>query len=1135
MNNHTFWRKITAKKTQSLIFLSFFCLITASLQANSSILAYQESTKLSISMKNATLRELFSYIEKTSEYVFFYQPSIINDKIEVSVDAKAETIRQVLDKALTNTSIYYEIKDRQIVLSKKEDALPNPNQAKRQVQGLVKDVHGDPIIGATVQLRNSKEGVITDLDGLFAISVSGRNDILVVSYIGYASQEVKASGDKLLIVVLKEDAKALEEVVVVGFGTQKKESVVGAVQTLRPSELKVPSSNISNALGGRLAGVIAVQRSGEPGQDQSNFWIRGISTFVGSAQSPLIFIDGVEASSGDLNALPPEAIENFSILKDAAATALYGARGANGVMLVTTRTGRNMEKTQINLRITQSFQAPTQTLQIADGVQFMNMYNEAEMARNPGTKPEKLRFQPDRIQATAEGRNPYIYPNVDWMDFLFKKMQLGQSANLNVTGGTNKMDYFLSASINNDGGMLKSDPNNKFDNNIRNLRYSFQANVNARLTSTTKVGVRINSQILNYSGSSAGTGTIYSQIFESPGVYFSPTLPALNGEDHILFGNASGGPINHAGGIYHNPYATMVAGYTNRNESTVTSSFTVDQDLKFITKGLSLKGLVSFKNWTRTSVTRSFDPYYYKVTNFEQLPEGTYNYEYESMNTGRTSLGTSNSNTGDRFVNVQAMLDYRRMFGKHDVSGMFVYLQRDYNVNAPGTNDFYATLPQRNQGIAGRATYGYDGRYLAEVNFGYNGSENFQEGKRFGFFPSIALGYLISNEKFFEPLSKVISNLKIRGSYGLVGNSFTSPRFPYLTQVNLNGWGYNFGDQWQNGGNGAVVTKYGTKDAHWEMGRKLNVGIDLGFFNKVNLSVDYFYENRSDIFLERRTIPSEIGLVSGAVPMANLGKVQNQGVDMTLDYNHAVNKDFFISAKGTFTFARNKLIDRDEPMVDYPYLSDLGQPLYRTRGLVALGLFKDQADIDNSPEQTFSPTVLPGDIKYADLNGDKKIDNQDRTLFGHPTEAPEIIYGLGTTLKYKNWDLSLFFQGISRVSIQMSGMHPFTGDAHSVLKFIADDYWSEADPNQNAAYPRLDLSSNTNNTQVSTFWSRDGSFLRLKNMEIGYSYKFLRVYLAGQNLFTISKFKHWDAELGSGSGMKYPTMVTGTIGAQLTF
>lgn len=1135
MNNHTFWRKIMAKKTQSLIFLSFFCLLATSLQASISGLAYQQSAKFTVSMKNVTLKELFAYIEDKSEFVFFYQPSLINDKVKVSVEVKDETIKQFLDKALANTAIFYEIKDRQIVLSRKGETSPTPNQIKKKIQGLVKDEHGDPVIGASVLIKNSKNGVVTDIDGLFTIPVNKENDVLVISYMGFTPQEVHSSGEKLLVVVLKEDTKSLEEVVVVGFGTQKKESVVGAVQTLRPAELRVPSSNISNALGGRLAGVIAVQRSGEPGQDQSNFWIRGISTFVGSAQSPLIFIDGVEASSGDLDALPPEAIENFSILKDAAATALYGARGANGVMLVTTRTGKNMEKTQINVRVTQSFQAPTQTLQIADGVQYMNMYNEADLARKPNLKPSEMRFQPERIQGTAEGRNPYIFPNVNWMDYLFKKMQLSQSANLNVTGGTNRMDYFLSASINNDSGMLKSDPNNKFDNNIRNLRYSFQANVNAKLTPTTKVGVRINSQILNYSGSSAGTGTIYSQIFQSPGVYFSPTLPAQNGEDHILFGNTTGGPINDGGGRYYNPYATMVAGYTNRNESTVTSSFTIDQDLKFITKGLSIKGLVSFKNWTQTSVTRSFNPFYYKVTNFEQQPDGNYSYEYESMNTGRTSLSTSNSNTGDRFVNLQAMLDYHRMFGKHDVTGMLVYLQRDYNVNAPGSNDFYATLPERNQGIAGRVTYGYDARYLAEVNFGYNGSENFQEGHRFGFFPSIALGYLISNEQFFQPLSKVISSLKIRGSYGLVGNSFTNPRFPYLTQVDLNGWGYKFGDQWQNGGSGAVITKYGTGDAHWEIGRKMNVGIDLGLFNKVNLSVDYFQENRSDIFLERRTIPSELGLVYGATPMANLGKVKNQGIDMTLDYNHTVNKDFFISAKGTFTFARNKLIDRDEPVVDYPYLSDLGQPLYRQRGLVAIGLFKDQEDIDNSPVQTFSSSVLPGDIKYADLNGDNKIDKQDRTQFGYSTEAPEIIYGLGTTLKYKNWDLSLFFQGISRVSIQMSGMHPFGGDANTVLKFIADDYWSEQNPNPNAAYPRLDLNVNLNNSQASTYWSRDGSFFRLKNMEIGYSYKFLRLYLAGQNLFTISKFKNWDPELGSGSGMTYPTMVTGTIGAQLTF
>lgn len=1133
MNKKVIHAKELERKSLVFLIISIFLFLTNIFAYANEMNSYAQSKNFTIKLENKTVKDVIEYIEKNSDFIFMYSkkslPSL--DKV-VSIEVVDGKIDALLNLVTEKTGLNFFVKDFQIILSNRE--VPEKAQQSQQsvikISGAVYDENEQPIPGANVYVKGTTNGVVTDYDGLFTINASN-NSTLVVSFVGYQQSEIAVKGKKNIVVNLVPDNKVLEEVVVVGFGTQKKASVVGAVQTIKPSELRIPSSNISNALGGRLAGVVAVQRSGEPGADGSTFWIRGISTFSAST-SPLIFIDNVEASTGDLNALPPEAIEGFSILKDAAATALYGARGANGVMLVTTRSGKNMEKAKVNFRLTNTFAAPTQIVDIADGVDYMNMYNEATMSRNPATDPSTLRFSQDKIQGTIEGRNPYIYPNVDWMNFLFKKMTINQSANLNVTGGTKKIDYFVSASINNDNGMLKSDPNNKFDNNIRNLRYSFQANVNVMLTSTTKIGVKLNSQILNYKGSSAETSTIFKQVYESPGVYFAPTLPALAGEDHILFGNATGGPINQGGGRYFNPYATMVSGYNDRNESTLITTFNIDQKLDFVTKGLMLKGLVSFKNWSQTNIVRSFDPYYYKVTDYS-LQDGAYSYEYEAMNTGRSSLGTTPSSTGDRLMNLQFILDYNRHFGKHDVSGMLVYLQRDYSLNNPG--DFYASLPQRNQGFAGRATYAFDDRYLAEFNFGYNGSENFKKGSRFGFFPSFALGYVISNETFFKSLSNVITNLKLRGTYGLVGNSFTNPKFPYLTQVNLGGWGYQFGNLWQTSGNGAVVTKYGTENAHWEIGRKFNVGIDLGLISKLNLTVDYFLENRKDIFLQRRTIPSELGLVAGAAPYANLGKVQNQGVDLSLDYNHAINKDLIISAKGTFTYAKNKLIDRDEPVVDYPYLSDLGQPLDRTRGLIAVGLFKDAEDVANSPVQTYTPTVLPGDIKYADLNEDGKIDDQDKTQFGYSTKMPQIIYGLGGSVQYKKWDFSLFFQGVAQTSIQMSGMHPFGGDANTVLKYVAENYWSEKDPNMDATYPRLDLSINQNNSQPSTFWSRDGSFVRLKNVELGYSFKFIRVYLAGQNLFTFSKFKYWDPELGSGKGLSYPTMVSGTIGAQLTF
>lgn len=1128
-------KKANCRKTIRIIRL-FIMLVVVSINAYATSTNYSQSKLLSLKLTDQTIKEAFEQIEKQSEYIFFYYVDAIDINKKVSINVENQTVDKILNELLKTTGNSYTIKDRQIYISKSDKVTANNSskQARRIITGLVKDINGEVLIGVTVLIKGTNVRSVTDINGKFSIVVPDIiiDPILSFSYIGYDTKEVTAQIGGNVTVTLEEKAAALEEVVIVGFGTQKKESVIGAVQSIKPTELRTSNTNLTNALGGRLAGVISVQRSGEPGADGASFWIRGASTFAASTQ-PLIFIDGIEVSSGDLNALPPEAIERFSILKDAAATALYGARGANGVMLVTTKSGSNMERARVNFRVTQSFVTPTRTVKIADGVDYMRMYNEAQLSRFPNTNTADLRFSEERIQATKDGLNPYIFPNVDWMDFMFKDLSLSQSANLNVTGGTQKVDYFVSATMNHDGGMLKSDPLNNFDNNIQNMRYSIQANVNFNLTSTTKIGVKLNSQILDYKGPAESTSTLYSKIFEAPGVYFPPTLPG-SGEDHILFGNAQGGPISDGGtGRFYQPYAEMVKGYTNRSESTFITSFHLDQKFDFITPGLSFSGLFSYKNWTKSNQVKSFEPFYYYVSDYWLNSSGVYDYDYALLRSGETALKAKNSSTGDRLVNIQANLNYQRRFGKHDVSAMLVYLQRDYNNNNPGESDFLATLSERNQGLSGRATYGYDNRYLVEFNFGYNGSENFKEGERFGFFPSFALGYVISNENYFEPLRNIVTNLKIRGSYGEVGNSFTKPRFPYLTNVNLSGDSYRFGQNWDNHKQGAVITKYGTPTAHWEVARKLNVGIDLGIMDMFNLTFDYFHEDRRDIFLERKTIPAEMGLRDKANPMANIGRVKNQGIDMTLDFNKQVTRDLFLSAKGTLTFAQNEVIDTDEPVKDWPYQSEYNLSMNKQYGLIALGLFESEEEIANSPLQTFTPTVLPGDIKYADLNGDGKIDGQDRTYFGYPT-IPELVYGLGFSAQYKRWDFSMFFQGVARTSIQMKDTHPFGAAMNTVLQYIADDYWSESNPNPAAKYPRLDLSINANNSEVSTYWNRDGSFLRLKNVELGYTYKFIRMYLSGQNLLTFSKFKYWDPELGSGRGLSYPTSTTATIGFQIT-
>ncbi len=731
---------------------------------------------------------------------------------------------------------------------------------------------------------------------------------------------------------------------------------------------------------------------------------------------------------------------------------------------------------------------------------------------------------------------------MDWEDYLFKDFTTTQAANVNVTGGGERANYFISATLNNDNGMLKKDPQNTFDNNINQLRLGIQGNVGVTLTPTTKANVRLNTQILDYSGSAAGTAAIYQGVFEAPPIMFAPVLPAQANEDYILFGNRDGGPV---AGRYRNPYAEMVSGYSKKNESTLIASLDIEQDLKFLTPGLRLKGLVSFKNWATTNVIRSFTPYYFGIESYEKGPDGKYSYQYKSINRGTTALSTGTSNGGDRLLNYQLSIDYNRTFDdKHNVGAMVVYLQRDYNRNTPG--DFYQTLPERNQGFAGRVTYGYDNRYMIEANFGYNGSENFEEGYRFGFFPSVAVGYNISNEAFFTPLKDIISNLKIRGSYGWVGNSSTDGRFPYLTFVNLNPAEasppgvtnfYYFGDTWQTSRNGGIITRYGAAGARWETGIKADVGIELGLFNALNITFDYFTETRKDIFMRRQLVPAESGITGDLRPFANLGKVKNSGIDLNVEYNKAFSKDLTVSLRGSFTYAKNKILEYDEPNYSEKeqYRAYTGHHVDPHYGLIALGLFKDEADVANSPLQTFSPNLKPGDVKYKDMNEDGKIDGNDRMVIGNP-KVPEIVYGFGGSVQYKGFDFSIFFQGVANTSLMMSGIHPFTSDQTTLLEYVNKNYWRQENPNPNAEYPRLigNLDSH-NNYLPSTYWLRDGSFMRLKNVELGYTYKMARLFLSGQNLLTFSPFKHWDPELGDGKGLSYPNLRVATIGLQLTF
>lgn len=1069
-----------ARKNGKYLLLFVFCFLVAALQAKSPV--YGQAKTFTVSLKNVTLKEVISYVEKNSQYVFFFKPEVINQSTQISVSLKNATVKQLLDKVSEQANIVYEMKERQIVLKEKKVSEQSVSQKKRLLQGLVKDEQGNPIIGASIQLKNTGTGVITDLDGLFQIQVTDKNSVIVISYIGYVTQEISVGDRSSITVQLKEDTKSLEEVVVTAFGaTQKKETMVGSIQQVRPAELKVPSSSLSTSFAGRMAGVIAIQRSGQPGADGADFWIRGKSTF-GDATGVLIVLDGVEISSSDLNALDPEVIESFSILKDATATAMYGTRGANGVMIVTTKSGQDLLKPIINFRLETSMSQLTSVPEMVGGVDYMKLYNEALTTRGITTGL----YDDTKIRATEQGLNPLVYPNVDWYNEMFNKNAFAQRFNFNIRGGKKAVTYFMSASVKHDAGNLKSLSKDYFsyNNNINVMRYDFVNNLSIKATNTTKISLGLNVSLRDWKGPSAGVDGIFSMSREASPVDFPIVYPARNDKEiYTLWGGMSGGIYNNG---YRNPVAEYVVGYKKQFASTVNANIRLDQDLKMVTKGLKLHVLASFKNWSKTETTRKAG---YNQFEIDQYNEATGEYTLSRVgNEQKTALNTEGAATGDRRIFIQAYLDYKRKFGVHDVNAMLLYNQDQLDNNKP--DNLLSSLPRRKQGIAARLSYAYDDRYLAEVNFGYNGSENFAKNNRFGFFPSIALGYNISQEKFWEPISNVISHFKLRGSYGLVGNDGINERYAYLEDIVLSSdkWKYTTGVNQNVNLQGPVWNRYYNPNLTWEVGKKLNVGFDIA-----------------------------------------------------LDYNKQITKDFFLSFKGTLTYAHNTILERDEPPFQlYPNLSSVGYSRGQHLVYVADGLFRDQADVDSHAEQTLGYIPQPGDIKYVDQpdangNCDGIINTNDRVYMGYP-EDPEIVYGFGPSMKYKNWDFSFFFQGAARTSILMSGFHPFGKNAtRGVMKFIADDYWSESNPNPNAAYPRLTRDTNANNTVNSSYWLRNGAFLKLKNAEIGYTFKMFRAYLNGSNLLTFSPFKHWDPEMGGGSGMKYPTQRVFNIGIQFTF
>ncbi len=1086
--------------------------------------------------RSVPLKTVLEEVERQTGYSILFENEDVDVSRPVTATFKDATLQTVLDTVL-DKSLRYTVKGggKLVTISRRSPvSAPTAPNGEMTVAGtVISSADNQPIVGANIYVEGTNVGTTTDAGGNYKLTVPASAKTVTVSFLGYDTKKISVRDIHLFkLITLADASNKLEDVVVVGFGVQKKESLVGAVQSVKPSDLQTSSSNLSTSFSGKIAGVIAVQKSGEPGADGANFWIRGISTF-GSGQSPLLILDGVEITNQMLNNIPPETIESFSVLKDATATALYGSRGANGVMIITTKNGRDSEKMTINLRAEFGASAPTRVPKVADGITYMETFNEARTTRG-----EKPYYSNEKIMGTKLGLDPYVYPNVDWYDMLFKDCTFNQNFNFNMTGGAKKIDYFLNASVYNENGIMRKPEASKFDTNINAQKYLFQANVSADATKTTRVSLKMNTQLHYRHAPIQSVSDLFAYAMTGMPCEFPATLPGEESDTFVRFGT------NNAwnSGFFTNPYAQLCRGYGDQFRGHFTSALTVNQNLDFITKGLSATGMATFYNRVYSAVYRSFTPFMYQLTDYNIDEAGNYSYTSNSTNTGTTYLGTTRGKDGYRELAFQAKIDYARTFGKHDVGATIVYMQKERNMNISDEQE-YAALPYRQQGLAGRVTYGFDKRYLFEANFGYNGSENFAAGKRFGFFPSVAVGWVISNEPFWKGIKEQVNLFKLRASYGLVGNDVISKdyadRFPYLTTVDM-GQGYDvyIGNNFERK-YGPILSVYGNPNATWEESRKLDIGVEIGLFDSLNIIFDWFKEKRSGIFMQRTSLPSTFGM-SGITPWANIGKVDNSGVDISVDYNKAFSKDLILSLRGTFTYAHNEIVEMDEPKYKWAYQYKAGHPINSIQCLIAEGLFRDEEEIASSPSQDIYATtypIRPGDVKYRDLNDDKIIDDNDMCWTGNPT-VPEIIYGFGFSLKYKGFDCSAFFQGQGKVSILMYNYHPFATAAtpgSGLMQWIADEHWSEDDPNPKALYPRLSPRWNNNNTQASTLYVRNGKMLRLKTAEIGYTYKKMRVYVSGTNLLTFAPFKYWDPEKGSGNGLGYPLQRTYNLGFQFNF
>lgn len=1011
-------------------------------------------------------------------------------------------------------------------------------QEKIEVTGVVTDTNKEPLVGVNVTIKDQAGlGAITDINGRYKITIEEYSR-LIFSYIGFDKQEILVKNQRIVNVIMKEsEASELDEVVITGTGAQKKLTVTGAVTTVNIDDLKSnPSANLSNALAGNVAGVLAMQTSGQPGVNTSEFWIRGISTF-GANNSALVLVDGFER---DLDEINIEDVESFTVLKDASTTAIYGPRGANGVVLITTKHGK-AGKININAKVETSYNTRTITPEFADGYNYAKLMNEARVTRN--LEPV---YQEDELEILRLGLDPDLYPNVDWKDVLLKDGAMTYRANVNMNGGGSTARYFVSLSYVSEEGMYKTDKaiRKDYNTNPGSQRWNYRLNTDIDVTKTTLVKVGVSGSLKKRNAPGLGENVWKSLMYQNPVsipvMYSNGLTPSFNGSDGQL-----------------NPWVMATqTGYKEYWTNKIQTNISLEQKLDFITKGLRFEGRFGFDTNNNNQISRRTKPELFRALRVRNA-DGSVKYDRVSPKQEMTQTSEA---TGNRREFLEAILHYRRAFKAHHINGTLKYSQDAYKTTVE-VNDIKDGIAKRHMGIAGRASYNWNYRYFVDFNFGYNGSENFADGHRFGFFPAFSVAWNIAEEKFIKKHLKWMNMFKLRYSYGKVGNDQLGERFPYLytlaskykqdgKTVTFPGW--NWGDYgYDRTYSGMTYTQLASQDVTWEVATKHDLGVDLSLFDdKFTATVDYFHEQRDGIYMERKFLPEMVGIVRSN-PKANVGSVLSQGFDGNFAYKQKIGK-VRVTVRGNMTYSKNEILEKDEENSVYPYKKEVGYRVNQAKGLIALGLFKNYDDIRNSPQQTEWGKVQPGDIKYKDVNGDGIINGNDKVAIGATTK-PNLIYGFGISAQWNGFDFNVHFQGSGKSSFFIEGHTVFAFSDNqwgNVLENLVENRWVDAqtaeklgipaNENPNASYPRLSFGKNDNNQQKSTFWLRNGSYLRLKTLEVGYTlpksivnkikFNRVRVFFIGTNLLTFAKFKEWDPELGSSTGTEYPLSKVLTLG-----